>query len=962
MSASDQEFFKTNFALLKIHYPQLWQRFRENTPQPTGEIVFSPQGSPNLLVRNANGDAFTLHQERDPAAEIPQFLELVPPDATGIVVFLGMGLGYAPLAFLQERPNINRMVVFELDEGIFWQALHAMDLAALIKNPRVALLVGAHPDIVNDLGGFMAALTMESIYTLEQFAAFRLDRDSYSKLKDDFFQFANTMNIGGSTVTAYGKTFVANRLRQLSGIGHDYFLDSLQGAFAGVPAILVAGGPSLNKNIHLLPQAKGLAVIISVDAAIPPLLAQGVKPDFVGSIDMQPLTYEKYGDYASTLSEVSLVCAPWVTPKVSKYLNVERVFWLFSQNSMEKWLNRQLGGRLTFPGAGTVAQLNLYAAILLGCSPIIFVGQDFAFSDEQSHAENIVLSGQHRVRKMLAAKKDLHYVPGTLGGTVATNRAFLSMKQTVEDTIRSNPNTYINATEGGAHIEGARVMPLQEALAEFGQTGSTTVAARITEKLGQTTPPDMAAVVKEFRATLQRCQVQLKYISQSDELGHRILGDVAKLERRAALFTCFDRLPHELQKRLLKNDGLHGKIDRDQVWDLLQDVTTEGLRDTERMKVAIEQLAGDSARYLLWLRKSLERLLEVNKVRRRVLTDFLAKISQTIKNFESEQVLLRQDRPALQSSLALARLYMANGDIRLARPVLEEMLSAHQESAEIHFLLGKIAALQVDFAAADRFFAEAQRLSPLLEAEIDVFRHECAAEYLTFYRDNLTGRKMLLKGLRYDCRHEGVRKQIMAAVGQDLALMSAALAHVDGLENDPAQAPGFKEAADLARFWHANLHSNPNLAALFTSKQAAAIHFSQGQFLFGQEDFSGALAGYQEAAALTPEDALIQVAIFEAAFNLGRFDLGTTALTRAVDLDHSLAGHWEELGDLLLTSQQPADALAAYEQCFATQPEQFHLLKKIGDCYLALDQLEAAREAYRFYQQKALASGANPEE
>jgi hypothetical protein len=435
-----------------------------------------------------------------------------------------------------------------------------------------------------------------------------------------------------------------------------------------------------------------------------------------------------------------------------------------------------------------VAQLNLYAAILLGCSPIIFVGQDFAFSDDRSHAENIILSGQQKVQKMLAAKKELHYVPGTLGGTVATDRSFLSMKKTVEDTIRSNPNTYINATEGGAHIEGTRVMPLQEVLAEFCRPGSASVATRIAEKLGQTTPPDMAAVVKEFRATLKSGQVQLKYISQSDELGGRILGDVTKLERRVGMFTCFDRLPHELQKRLRKNDELHGKIDRDQIWHLLQDVTTEGLRDTERMKVAIEQLEGDPAQYLLWLRKSMVRLIEINKVRLRVLTDFFAKISQTIENFESEQGLLRQDRPALQSSMALARLYMANGDIRLARPVLEEMLSDHHDLAEIHFLLGKIAALQVDFAAADRFFAEAQRLSPLLEAEIDVFRHECAAEYLTFYRDNLTGRKMLLKGLRYDCRHEGVRKQIMAVVDQDLAVRSNS-SKSNGLKSRPGNCP-----------------------------------------------------------------------------------------------------------------------------------------------------------------------------
>ncbi len=448
-SASQPDYFEANFALLKKHYPVLWQKFRENPPQPTGEIIFSPQGLPNLRVQKADGKSLALHIEQDPTQEIPQFLKLVPPRATGFVAFLGMGLGYAPLAFLAERPNIVRMVIFELDEGIFWQALQVMDLAPLLNNPRVNLLVGPTPDIARSLSGYMAEFTTESIYTLNHLSASELNREGYSRLKADFFQFSNALNIGGNTLTAYGKTFVENRFRQLSGIGHDYFLDTLQNAFAGVPAILVAGGPSLNKNIHLLSQAQGKAVVISVDTVIPPLMNHNVTPDFVGSIDMQPTTYEKFADHANALSEVSLICVPWVTYKVPKYLDVARVFWFFAQNNMEQWLNSCLGGKVTLPGAGTVAQLNFFAAVLLGCSPIIFVGQDFAFSDDQDHVENIVLSHRERVQKLLHDKKELHHVPGTLGGTVATDRSYLSMKETFETTIRSNPNVYINATEGG---------------------------------------------------------------------------------------------------------------------------------------------------------------------------------------------------------------------------------------------------------------------------------------------------------------------------------------------------------------------------------------------------------------------------------------------------------------------------------------------------------------------------------
>lgn len=952
MSEPDQDFFTTNFALLKKYHPDLWQRFRENPPQPTGEIVFSPQGSPNLRVRNSDGEAVTFHQEHDPLSEIPQFLAIVPPDATGFVAFLGMGLGYAPLAFLEERPRINRMVIFELDEGVFWQALRAMDLAPLLKSPRVTLLVGANPDIAKNLGGFMAALATESIYILEHFGAFGLDRESYSKVKDDFYQFASAMNIGGSTVTAYGETFVTNRFRQLTGIGHDYFLDSLKGAFAGVPAILVAGGPSLNKNIHLLGQAKDKAVIIAADAAIPPLLAHGVRPDFVGSIDMQPLTYEKYGNHANDLSGVSLVCAPWVTPKVPKYLNVERVFWLFSQNDMEKWLNSLLGGVLTFPGAGTVAQLDFYAAILLGCSPIIFVGQDFAFSEDQSHAENIILSGQQKVEQLLAEKKELHHVPGTLGGTVVTDRTYLGMRKTFEETIRANPNTYINATEGGAHIEGTRVMPLREVLAEFCRSGATTVATRIAEKLGPATQPNVPVLAKEFRATLKSGQALLKQLDKYDELEGRILKEVAKLGSRAAQFSRFNRLPKGLQKLLAQNDEVNGKIDQASIWRLLQDVTTEGLRDTERMKVAIEQLEGDPGHYLLWIRKSMERLREVNKVRRRVLNDFLGKIAKAIENFDAEQNLLQQDRPVAERSLALARLYMANGDIRLARAVLEPLLAVEHNApaaAEVHCLLGKIALLQADFATAEHLFAEARRLDSAIASEIDAFRAECAEEYLALAEPSMaTGqqsaaRKMLLKGLRYDPDHMPLRLRISAAVSRDMV-------------EDAASPPD----ADLVKLWHEGLVTHPHLAKVLNSKQVAAIRFAQGQLLFAQQKFHEALAEFGQASELSPDDPGLQVAIFEAAFNCPDADRAIAALGRAVALDRSLARHWEELGDLLLGLQQSADALAAYEQCFSAQPEWLHLLKKIGECYLAMGQLEAAREAYRFYQQKVLAGGPSP--
>ena len=52
-----------------------------------------------------------------------------------------------------------------------------------------------------------------------------------------------------------------------------------------MPAIVVAAGPSLNKNIDELKRAKGKAFIIAVDTAIKPLLKKGIIPDMFAIVD-----------------------------------------------------------------------------------------------------------------------------------------------------------------------------------------------------------------------------------------------------------------------------------------------------------------------------------------------------------------------------------------------------------------------------------------------------------------------------------------------------------------------------------------------------------------------------------------------------------------------------------------------------------------------------------------------------
>ena len=185
----------------------------------------------------------------------------------------------------------------------------------------------------------------------------------------------------------------------------------LAGIFKGIPAFIVAGGPSLDKNIHLLPSVKGKGVIISVDTVLPALLRKGVKPDFVTSIDSQNLTFEKIADVSLDVEGISLITMPWVNRKVSMIFPFERRFWWFSGHRIEKWMNRIVGGTINERGAGRVAHLNLISAIVFGCSPIVFIGQDLAYTGGATHAKNTALTGNLLMEKSL--KKNF-FLPGML--------------------------------------------------------------------------------------------------------------------------------------------------------------------------------------------------------------------------------------------------------------------------------------------------------------------------------------------------------------------------------------------------------------------------------------------------------------------------------------------------------------------------------------------------------------------
>ena len=223
------------------------------------------------------------------------------------------------------------------------------------------------------------------------------------------------------------------------------------------PAIIVSAGPSLNKNIDVLKQAKGHMIIIAVDTAVRFLLEKDIIPDLTISIDpVKPAEYYT-DDRAKEIPCIIDICAnPDIVRKQKG-----RIFLLASNQYLTDLfdlLNKPY--KKNQPGGGSVATVAFALLYDLGIKKIILVGQDLASENGKTHAGT---TNEGELGEL--------YVEGIYGSTVRTRSDWYAYLNWFETAIKAlneanEPIRVIDATEGGALIHGTEIMTLQEAINE----------------------------------------------------------------------------------------------------------------------------------------------------------------------------------------------------------------------------------------------------------------------------------------------------------------------------------------------------------------------------------------------------------------------------------------------------------------------------------------------------------------
>ncbi len=315
-----------------------------------------------------------------------------------------------------------------------------------------------------------------------------------------------------------GPKWAANNILNSPWLARSPWVGDYEGAFEGVPMVVVGAGPSLGEDIELLKRAKGKAIIVAVHRTLESLHRAGVEPDISIAVECRDVKHQFMNVGTENLAAVAL--ATMVESNLQE-VGARRTIQ-FSSNAWEGWMlpEQERDGNIV-ASLGTVSHSAVSLGKVWGCSPIILVGQDLSFpggkvyhnngADGETHIELDEGSGQFRLKGFSEWRnhtlgEEVHDLFGCVevdaigGGTVLTSTTFNDYRLVLEDWAEEWAGSVelINSSSSGAFMKGWTHTGLADALDALPDIGLSVHDRFDKAEAGQAIPdPDREAHIMQ---------------------------------------------------------------------------------------------------------------------------------------------------------------------------------------------------------------------------------------------------------------------------------------------------------------------------------------------------------------------------------------------------------------------------------------------------------------------------------
>lgn len=411
-----------------------------------------------------------IHSAVAPELEIMQVIKGIDFDYNNVIVLFGLRNIKLVAEIAKRMTEWSHLVIFEYQEqGDFILEADSETMETVLQSRTSVFICNNindaahkfsrlldHIDVLASMGRvqifnspYMRSMFPEFIQEMTMYIYENTNMNIYGVGNDVY----DTLRGIGNHINNYIKTHKSPRIKLFK----DLYLNQ--------PGFVVSAGPSLDKNLEYLKQIEGKGLIFAVDTVAQKLYDNGIIPDAISTIERDKIVYHKFYKEKDIHSNTVFIGPSVVDSRILDECEKSLIIHRFGDTVSRKISEIMKDDVLEI---GTNCSHVAFGLLkYMGCNPIVFVGQDLAFSREgKKYFDDEQL--QRHISSFEQA--DVRHVPANDGGMLVTLKGYLDTKLWFEEQIKNDqtPNrAYINATEGGAKIYGTEYRTLRDVVSAY---------------------------------------------------------------------------------------------------------------------------------------------------------------------------------------------------------------------------------------------------------------------------------------------------------------------------------------------------------------------------------------------------------------------------------------------------------------------------------------------------------------
>lgn len=492
-------------------------------------LVQTRSGEPTIRLAGDDGRELFVHSRYDPIAEARQFVNALPEVDNATFIVHGMGLGYT-LRELERRWRRPVLLLCESNAALLKAALCITDVSEALRSGRLTILTNPDRAALHEKLSAGNADLLLGMHFVAPPASTRCDAAFHERMRTGLLDWVSYSRMQMMTLLKTARVTFRNVAFALPHYLRESGVETLKDRAAGYPAIIVAAGPSLARNIRQLAGLRERAVVIAVQTVFKVLLELGIRPHFVTSLDFHDVSAEFFRGI-DDVSDCVLVAEPKAAPAVLDGYSGRRC--VLRHRYFDSLLRGAAPPRGGLRAGSTVAHLAFYLAEHLGCDPIVFVGQDLSFSDgmfympgspiegiwspEMGRFQTVEMKQWDRIvrnRPILRRTRDIH------GRETFSDDLLFTYSEQFQRDFQGSTRRIILASEGGLPLAGSEVLPLATAVERY--CARTLPADWMEHERGR--PPAPARALAELEQRIEELSRVKRIAMQTRDVLERLTG------------------------------------------------------------------------------------------------------------------------------------------------------------------------------------------------------------------------------------------------------------------------------------------------------------------------------------------------------------------------------------------------------------------------------------------------------